>query len=275
MTRAKGAANAKLSPLELRIEVAKDLGNLRLELLKTFYDRRSVMERYLDNDIALHVHALTGEDGFCTTWRKSDDNRTDDSSKVPVFIGVGQIAKPSCPVASTERLQPLDSCDVFGGQGVTKVVSCEEFLELFFRICDRKLCMIYDSLGVKAGQLINQVVEGNAQVLRNLSDQRTDPQRSRDDEGGEGAPHCPNLPAVWQGEDSWLAIQGDAIVYSLAQGANLGLQILQVFPCPAHPLISAIQSVHEVYSDHERRQPAGRAEAENPEGRAIPSMDAP
>jgi hypothetical protein len=37
----------------------------------------------------------------------------------------------------------------------------------------------------------------------------------------------------------------------------------------------AIERVHEVCSDHERRQPAGRAEAENPEGRAIPSMGAP
>ena len=250
MTRVKGNANAELPPLELRVEVTKDLGNLRLELLKCFYDRRSVAERYLDNNVALHVHALTGKNGLCATWRKSDDNRTDDSSKVPVFVEVGEIAKPSYPVASTKRLQPLDSCDVLGGQGVTKVVSCEEVLESFFRICDRKLCMIYDSLGVKAGQLINQVVEGNAQVLRNLSDQRTDPQRSRDDEGGEGAPHCPNLPAVWQGEDSWLAIQGDTIVCSLAQGVDLGLQILQVFPCPTHPLISAIQRMHEANSHH-------------------------
>lgn len=170
MARVEGDASAKLSLLELRIEVAKDLGNLRHELLKTFYDRRSVAERYLDNNIALHVHALTGKDGFCATWRKSDDNRAGDSSKVPVFVGVAEFAKPSYPVASTERLQPLDSCDVFRGQGATKVVPCEEVLESFFRICDRKLCAIYDSLGVKAGQLINQVVEGNAQVLRNLSD---------------------------------------------------------------------------------------------------------
>ena len=180
MSNVKCDANAELSPLELRLEVTKDLGNLRLELLKTFYDRGSVGERYLDNDIALHVHGFTRKNGFCATWRKSDQNRTDDSSKVPVFVGVGQITKPSYPVASAVRLQPLDSCDVFGGQGISKVVSCEEILESFFRICDRKLCAIYDSLGIKAGQLIDQVVQGNTQVLRDLTDQYTHLQRNRD-----------------------------------------------------------------------------------------------
>ena len=163
-------ANGELSPLELRVEVTKDLGNLRLELLKTFYDRRSVAERYLDGNIALHVHLLTGKNSFCAAWRKSDGNRTDDSSKVPVFVGVGQITEPSYPVASAERLQPLDGCDVFGGQGIPKVVSCEKALESFFRICDRKLRVIYDSLGIKAGQLIHQVLQGTTQVLRDLSD---------------------------------------------------------------------------------------------------------
>jgi hypothetical protein len=60
----------------------------------------------------------------------------------------------------------------------------------------------------------------------------------------------------------------------LAQGVDLGLQNLQVFPCPAHPLISAIQRMHEVYSHHEQ-QGQRSAKTENPEGRAIPSMDAP
>jgi hypothetical protein len=244
MSRVKGGANSKLSPLELRVEVTKDLGNLRLELLKAFYDRRSIAERYLDNNIALHVHVLSGKNSFCATWRKSDDNRADDSSKVPVFVGIGQITEPSYPVASSVRLQPLDSCDMFGGQGVPKVVSCEEFLESFFRICDGKLCAIYDSLGIEAGQLIHQIVQGNTQMLGDLSDQYTDLRRSSDYEGGKPPLYCPNLLAVWQGEDSWLAIQGNTVICNLAQGVDLGLQILQVIPCPTHPLISAIQRVH-------------------------------
>jgi len=251
MSNVKCDANAELSPLELRLEVTKDLGNLRVELLKALYDRRSVAERYLDGYVVLHVHGLTGKDGFCATWKKGDDNRTDDTCKVPVFVGVAQFAKSSYPVASTQRLQPLDSCDVIRGQGVSKIVPCEEVLESFFRICDRKLRVIYDSLGIKAGQLISQVVEGNTQVLCDLADEGADPQGGRDDEGGDRSPNCRNSPAIWQGEDSWLAIQGDTVVCSLAQGVDLGLQILQVFPCPAHPVISAIERMHEVHSHHE------------------------
>src|SRR3972149_5005913 len=180
MSRLRRDANAELSPLELSVEATKDLGNLRFELLKAFYDRRSVAERYLDHNIALHVHVLTAKNSLCAAWRKSDDNWTDDSSKVPVFVRVGQITEPSYPVASTERLQPLHSCDVFGRQRVPEVVSCQEILESFFRICDRKLCAIYDSLGIEAGQLIYEVVQGNTQVLRDLSDQYAHLQRSRD-----------------------------------------------------------------------------------------------
>ena len=43
---------------------------------------------------------------------------------------------------------------------VSKIVPYEEFLESFFRLCDRKLCAIDDSVGIKAGQLISQVVRG-------------------------------------------------------------------------------------------------------------------
>ena len=118
MSNVNRDANAESSPLELRLEVTKDLGNLRLELPKAFYDRRSVAECYLDGNVVLHLHWSTGKNGFCATWKKSDDNRTDDACKVPVFVGIAQFAKSGYPVASTQRLQPLDSCDVVRGQGV-------------------------------------------------------------------------------------------------------------------------------------------------------------
>ena len=55
--QSEGDANA-LSPLELRVEVTKKLGNLRHQLLQSFYDRRSIAERYRDGSVAVHIHCF-------------------------------------------------------------------------------------------------------------------------------------------------------------------------------------------------------------------------
>ena len=102
--------------LELWLERINSLGNLRLELLKTFYDRHSIAERYVNGNITLHVHGLTGENRFCATWRRSDKDGTLNSSKVPLFVWVGQVSESPRPLASITRLKPLDSCDMFTGE---------------------------------------------------------------------------------------------------------------------------------------------------------------
>ena len=241
-------------PLELRIECIKHLGNLRLELLKSFYDRRSIAERYANGNITLHVHGSTSENRFCATWRKCNKDRALNSSKVPVFIRVGEDSKSFCPLASITRLKPLDSCDVFRDEN-SKVVSTEEALELLFRIYDRKLCAIYDLLGIKAGQLINQVIQGGSQILHNLSDKSADSWWGREVKWPRVRTDYPSdLSDIWEVNDSWLAIQGDTIIYSLAHGVDSGLQILQVLPCPTNPLISAIQRMHSpsVVEDYQK-----------------------
>jgi hypothetical protein len=51
--------------LELMLEVGKSLDRHQRQLLKTFYDRRSVAERYRNGSIAIHIHWSAREDFFC------------------------------------------------------------------------------------------------------------------------------------------------------------------------------------------------------------------
>jgi len=90
--------------LKLTIEEAKRLSNIKHELLQTFYDRRTVVERYLDGSVAIHIHLLTSKDCLCITCIKADASKMSDSCKSFVFVGVGKVSKEFRPVASVIRL---------------------------------------------------------------------------------------------------------------------------------------------------------------------------
>jgi hypothetical protein len=45
-----------------RLERIKHVGNLRMENLKSWYDRRAVFERYLKGTVELHAHLWTHPD---------------------------------------------------------------------------------------------------------------------------------------------------------------------------------------------------------------------
>lgn len=265
----------ELTPLELRIEVGKSLSNLRYQLLQSFYNRRSLAERYANGNIALHIHFLAGQEGVCANWRRCNPNGTGDGSKRLMFVWVGERGEPLRPVASLVRLQPLQGCDVFWGEIAPEIVSSEQILENFFRISDRKLCAVYDSLGIKAGKLIGQVIERDTQLLDDVSDKATEPLRGWHDLTDDCAHHHPALTAI-QGDDFSPTLIGNSTTYMIPEGMDFGFQLLQAFACPIDPLISAIQWVHDVYLPYEREQqtkntkdPEGPRDTDTGTGRRI------
>ena len=232
--------------LELRLERVKCLGNHRAKLLEAFQDKRSIADRYLDGSVALHLHVSTGKNLLCNLWVNSDHGGTSRRSQMPVFVGIGQFDETLHPVTSFERLELLERCDVFRDQGF-KMVSSEEFSEVFFRVCDRKLCIVYYSLGIVAGEFIDQILQCGPQVLNNFPNKPTKPWRGRSAEARRPTNgHLTETPIYNNG--SVLILKGNAISYNLTEVPNLRLKVLQAFACPNDSLIRAFQSVHESFT---------------------------
>ncbi len=74
--------------LELRLERIKRLSNLRLQLLKSCYHRRCIVERNIGGEAVLHFHYLVGEKRFFCTWKKRNIDFGSDVGEVPVFVWI-------------------------------------------------------------------------------------------------------------------------------------------------------------------------------------------
>ncbi len=243
-------ANA-LSPLELRLETIKSLDNFEYKLLKCFYNGRSILENYLKRENVLHVHGLVGNKGFCATYLRADNNRAIHNGKSSVFVGIGDISKPSRPLATIERLQPLDSCDVFRANSSEKFTfpfsfdTTDSAVKCFWRVLDWKLRSLYILLGIEAGQRINEVIKSGSEVIDYFADKNAELLRHGDWTTSDIADINELIP--FNRAPYTLVINRNTIYLILAKGLNPSFQVTEVFTCPIDPLISAIQRVHMLY----------------------------
>jgi len=243
--------NNNLSPLELRLETIKSLDNVEYKLLKCLYNGRSILENYLERENVLHVHGLVGEEGFCAIYLRADNNRTIYKGKSSVLVGIGDISKPFRPLAIIERLQPLNSCDVFRANSSEVFASPRIFdvtdsgIKRFWRVLDWKLRSLYLLLGIEAGQLINEVIESSPKVIDDFADKDAEFFRNRDWASSDIADINEFTP--FDRTPYTLIINGNTINIMLAKDLNPSFQITEVFACPIDPLINAIQGVHTLY----------------------------
>ena len=231
-------------PLELVLEGIKRMSNIRYELFKTFYDRRPIVEHYLDGSVVIHVHVFTSQDAFCILTMHSDDHWMLYDSEKPMFTWVGQVSKELRPIGSFVWLQPLNCCDVVG----THPSKMPELsLELLWGIYNDKLTLLDNALGIKASHLINEEIKGNTQVLDDLAYQSRGSRWSGEIGGCSKAPNgdfsdfTPNI------NHSLLILQGDSITHNFCEVFNLRPEQVQVFPCPVNLLTRAIKRMHDVY----------------------------
>ena len=235
-----------LSPLELRLEISKSLSNIEYQLLECFYNRHTtISENYLKTLNIIHVHGMFGHRGFCARYLNCNTKRVFKETQFPVFVRVGNSIESFRPFTSIERLQPLDSCDVF------RAYSSEIFtflpLECFFRALNWKLRSLYILLGIEAGQLINKVIESSTEIIDNFAYDDTTYNwgefwgESKNKIGDGTSPFLsPNRPYK-------LCLFGSTLEILLEKDIDSLFQIQQVFACPKDPLISAIQRVHTLY----------------------------
>jgi len=242
--------NNNLSPLELRLETIKSLAHFEYQLLKCFYNGRSISENYLKTLNMIHVHGMFDGRGFCARYLNCNTNRAFKETQFPVFVRVGNNSKSFRPFTSIARLQPLDSCDVFraySSEIFTFPLSFDattSLVKLFYKVLNWKLRSLYLLLGIEVGQLINEVIESSPKVIDDFAHDDTIYSwgefwgEFKDKKGNRISP--PLRPYK-------LCLFGSTLEILLDKDTDSSFQIQQVFICPTEPLISAIQRVHMLY----------------------------
>lgn len=133
-----------------------------MNLLKCFYNGKTIEENNLHGNTGVHVLRTLGDRPFCATFRES--YACADDREFPVFVRVGNISKDLSPIASVERLKSSYYINVVSTETskmdhLSPVPNIPDpFGESFRRIFDRKLCELHDLLGIKASQLINEII---------------------------------------------------------------------------------------------------------------------
>jgi len=251
--------------LKFRLERIKCLSNLQLKLLQyvhgvpygdscTFL---STAELYARKEAIIHVHGLVGDFPFCVTLGLLDRNghycKRTGCCELPVFIRIGHVSEGACPITSFVRLQPLNICNMIGGESGN--ITFMSTGETIFAILDRKLRAVYDFFGIETCQLINEIIQGGSQIIDNFA-------YKYGENIGDGFcthGHLPNTKAdplsIFREGQFWIFINGNIITHFLAEGANPTIQIRQVFACPINPFISAIELMHDMlYSTYGRQE---------------------
>jgi hypothetical protein len=237
--------------LEPRLETIKSLDDFEYKLLKRFYNGRSILENYLKRENVLHVHGLVGKKGLRATYLRANNNRAIHNGKSSVFVGIGDISKLSRPLATIERLQPPDSCDVFGANSSEKFTLSLSFdttdstVEIVYTVLDWKLRSLHLLLGIEAGQLINQVIKSGTKVIDDFADKNAELLRHGDWTASDIADINELTP--FNRAPYTLVINSNTTYLILAKGTNPLFQVIEVFTRPIDPLISAIQAIHMLY----------------------------
>ncbi len=243
---------------ELRIEHLNCFGDLRLKLLECCYNRQSILERYVAGNLEIHVHGIVGETQFCFTCT-ANIKGCFENGEVPVLVWIRDAGKGFCPVASVARLKLLDHFDMALIETpeiddvFPWVINCTYTLgEHLFTIFDRKLRSMDDLVGIKACQLINNIIKGRTQIIYNLPNQNTTPYWFRERFPLDGMIEIINdglfrngLFRITRPERH---SKGEQI--SFKELVGVGLQLFQVFVTPNEPFFRAIQKAHMLYFPH-------------------------
>lgn len=230
------AGAPELSSLELRLERLKRCGYLRLDFLKSLYDRRSVAELYLQGEVCLHVHFHTSGGMVCACYFAGQVEETKSISggvnlklepalivnKSSVFVWVGDVSESARPIASTVWLESLDCCDMRGIETVEPSAIFPK-RESLWSVFNGKLGAIHDASRIENGQLIDKIIEGGSEVVTNLPHQNAEPQWNQYLPGSLDRDFAQALQ---------IKIPGNRIMLLLPDGFDLSHKLTKVFVCP-------------------------------------------
>ena len=249
------------SSLELRLEFVKNLGNLRMEYLKRFYDGSSVIERYLKGDISIHVHGIvTGvdshmkegcltlnarvqDDGALGNWVNREGLSGSDNRQGFMLVWIGESLESARPVTTITRLQAFNAClvGVRKPSKITPIISngstllpTPTHIPSMFSIFDRKLCSLLNLPRIQNGKFVDQIIKSSPKVVYDLADEDAQYQRNG------------RLPQVdcEVATDAWVYVPLYWRTEDAIEGRTFAFEPRQMLFCPTYSLISAIEWMH-------------------------------
>ena len=226
-----------------RIELANYIANLRMKNLQRFADGRSIIEKYIGGNIAIHVHfAESGSDspndGVCLRYRSISSQinagshevaGSGQSDELPVFVNVRQSVQ-KFEIRSMVGLESLDHCEVFVGEmfETARPILGEEL----FSVIDRKLSSILDRTGINPRENEDDIIECSAEMKNHLTDKD---EHIRQRLLVAGKILLPN---------SILTVGAVDLDFSFTQSGSERFQLRQLFPCPFNPELGLLKVAH-------------------------------
>jgi len=303
MTRVRRDANAK--PSQVQPQGIDGVGDLVTDVGQDLIDRtapdtviiRDVVDRWEHLKIEFHCHVWGrsikgGAEDFCAVFQSSADepfgNEVTAGGQVrrrdipvdggaghadnTVFISIVEVLKEQeggdiRRMPAIVRLQPLDGCsnrrflakDTQFGERTSEVLWPLTYGEGQRLEIRRRLRPT--SCGRKPK---DRVIKGRPQILETIPDNQTPTVERR---------FLLNPEIGRMARSISVSLEGETIGFSLAIGNHFVLDGVEMLVRPLELQISTVKEVnHALYSHHEQ-EPS--AQTEDPEGRAIPSMDAP
>lgn len=179
------------SDLELRAERINYEGDLTLEHLKRFYNRKTIAEAYREGVCSLHMHVLSVRPYALEYFSGSALEATGlarrqgsfafpfafEEGQMSVLVWVRDGAQSLCPIDSFVRLVRLDSVYVRGRQACQ--VSWRESTKIVIGVADGELSSVLDlSLLIENSKLIDNVVESRSKVVNTVSNGQAETKRN-------------------------------------------------------------------------------------------------
>jgi hypothetical protein len=219
--------------LEVRVKSLNYMGDLLLQELERFHDKRGVFERYLRGD--LECHHQGAEAAYCAVTRLL--HVCNNGEKASVFVGVGQVAERLGLLTTETRLKPLERCLVAGAELVKPKLGefpladpggWEVRIPAAYSVFDQKLRSTMALARVQVEKLIHEVIEGSAEIVNRLPDKNGDDWGSLEvlrSAAEKGWPH-------YRGRDRSVRRQ---------DGSDLTLKACDVLFCPVYSRSSIIK----------------------------------
>lgn len=236
--------SAPLSAGEVRLECFKRLSNARLDFLDRLCDQRSIIEQYLNSDGNIHLHFSVGIRRWCANYiccgagerSTSNDCASLDVHKSIMFVEVIEVAEAREPIRSVVRLASLDHCSMSVANsfelGMTPRL---KHLAIAF---NRELSTRWLAIGIKECESVNEIIEGTAQVITNLSNQ--------DGRCSGNGNYCRLTDARSHNEivrRIRVKLGHESILVFSGEGIEPSLQVSKVFFCPSYTKEGVIEAV--------------------------------
>lgn len=232
-----------LSIGELKIEINKRLSNARIDFIKRLYDRRPVVEQYLDGDCDIHVHFTTGIHRWCANYISCraagvsvKGDAPSDVDESVVLVEVVEVPEHRDPVASLVRLQTLDHCNMgFVDALEVGVTPSGEAIGVAF---NRELSARWLSISSQEGKSVDEIIQRAAEIVTNFTNQNRAGDWDR-----KGRPLADTRPYEEIVRRIRIKLGYEAVFVLFGDDVQFFPQITKVFLCPVYSPAGAIKAV--------------------------------